>query len=102
MAGAIRERVDILIAPSRDTRSSNHGTVAARPTVKTTLTIFNIYYNAIQHLLTCEQVEKDPGEELGIGIHPVGQYGLQNVGTDDVHHNIELEGVGEEDGHTEH
>ena len=36
IAGAIRERVDILTAPSRDTRSSSQGTVAASPTVKTT------------------------------------------------------------------
>ena len=35
--GAIRERVDILIAPSRETRSSSQGTVAASPTRKTTL-----------------------------------------------------------------
>ena len=56
----------------------------------------------IQPLLTCEEIEKDPGEELGVGIRPVGHYGLENVWSDDVHDNIELEGVGEEDGHTEH
>ena len=57
---------------------------------------------AIQQLLTCQQIDEDPGEELGIGIRPVRHHGLENVGTDDVHHDVELEGVGEEDGHTEH
>ena len=33
-AGAINERVDILMAPSRDTSKSNQGTVAAIPTSK--------------------------------------------------------------------
>ena len=36
-AGAINERVDILTAPSNDTRRSNQGTVAANPT--------NIHHN---------------------------------------------------------
>ena len=31
-AGAISERVDILTAPRRETRRSNQGTVAAKPT----------------------------------------------------------------------
>ena len=56
----------------------------------------------IQQLLTCEQIDKYPGEELGIGIHPVRHHGLENVGSDDVHYHVELEGVGEEDGHTKH
>ena len=54
--------------------------------------------NLFQQLLTCEQIDKYPGEELGKGIHPLGHHGLENVGSDDVHHHVELEGVGEEDG----
>ena len=32
MAGAMRESVDILMEPNRDTNRSSHGTVAARAT----------------------------------------------------------------------
>ena len=40
-AGAMRDKVDILIAPNRDTSRSSQGTVAAIPTEKINLKVLN-------------------------------------------------------------
>ena len=53
-------------------------------------------------LLTSNNIEKDPSEPLHKRIHPVRDIWLDDVWTNDVHHDIELESVGEEDGNAEH
>ena len=53
-------------------------------------------------VLTCQDIEENSGHELDKRIHSVRYIGLDDVWTNDVHHNIELESVGEEDGNAEH
>ena len=48
MAGAMRERVDILMEPSRDTKRSSQGTVAA----KATANIKKAFYKIQEKFLT--------------------------------------------------
>jgi len=52
MAGAMMERVDILTAPSRDTKRSSQGTVAARATKKVIKKLnSNQSYTSIRNML---------------------------------------------------
>ena len=54
-AGAMRESVDILTAPRRETRRSNQGTVAAKPTEDFNL---DLNFKMTAHDLCCYRVER--------------------------------------------
>ena len=50
MAGAMRERVDIFMEPSRDTKRSSQGTVAAKATANIKKAFYKIYINPVSEI----------------------------------------------------
>ena len=76
-AGAMRDKVDILTAPSSETSRSSHGTVAARPTEGESCENDEKSLEALK--LTCEEIKADSGQKLNNIEHPEGVIEYENL-----------------------